>query len=275
MKKLILLTCIVLVLATFGGCVLLLGGANERELGEFVPLYTDGVSDYFEYELTFDNGLIKKTSESFTLSELSTDDEAIYIKDTPSRVVLDFCITALGGYGDCCEGYEYLYEALDDAFNIYGDDVFSEALILENQGKLCGAVNFYSRPSGRSGSMLSNENIVKGTYFSVSDGKVDIIKELNKTAVLAFNQTHLITYNNKKINSLDLSSGEETFLLKDNAWDRGPSFYNDFSISFTDESFILYTEVDDNFGAGKETVVVGNLDGTCITTLIDNKEIEY
>lgn len=275
MKKLILLTCIVLLFATLGGCMLLLGGANERELGEFIPLYTDGVNDYLGYDLIFEEGLIKKTSEGFTLSELSTDDEAIDIKDTPSRVVLDFCITALGGYGNCCEGYEYLYEALDDAFNIYGDDVFSEALILDNQGEMYGAVNFYSRPSGRSGSILTNENIVKCTYFTVVDGKVNIIKELNKTAILAFNQTHLITYKNKKINSLNLSSGEETFLLKDNAWDKGPSFYNNFSVSFTDESFILYTEVDDNYEAGKETVIVGNLDGTCITTLIDNKEIEY
>lgn len=275
MKKLTSLVCIVILFATLSGCALLLGGANKRELGEFIPLYTDGVSDYFEYDLTFEEGLIKKTAEGFTLSELSTNDEAISIKETPTKVIFKSYITALGGYGDCADGYEYLYEALDSAFDIYGDDVFSEALILENQGQFYGAVNFYSRPSGRSGSLLTNENIVKGTYFTVTDGKVNVIKELEKTAVLAFNQTHLITYKNKKINSLNLDSGEETFLLKDKAWDKGPSFYNNFRVSFTDESFLIYTEVDDNFEAGKETVIVANFDGTCLATLVDNKEIEY
>lgn len=274
MKKLILLTCIILVFTTMGGCMLLLGGANERELGTFIPIYSDGVNNYFEYELTFEKGLIKKTTEGYAVSELSTNDEAISVKNTGVKVVLEAYVTALFGGADCADGYDYLYNALDSAFDISAEDNYSNVLLLENQGEIYGAINFYSRSSGVSGNLLTHENIVKSLFVNYADGGFTVEKEFDKTAILAFNKNNCITYDNKRIYSVDLSSGEETFLFKDKSWDRGPSYYNNFSVSFTDEDFVVYYSVEGD-ALRNETLMAGNLDGTCITTLIDNKEIEY
>lgn len=275
MKKYITLFCLLLIITTLSSCTLLIGGTNERELGKFVPVYTDSTNDYFEYSLKFDKGLVVKSyDDSYSLSELSTEDEALSVKSAETQVVLEAYISVLNGGAICAEGYEYVYDALDVRFDISDDDVFSEVLVLEDSGKIYGALNFYSRPSGRSGSLLTNENIVNCVYVSITDDAVVAMEKLENTAILAFNQTHIIIYRDKKVYSVDINGGEETFLFKDKWWDRGPSYYNDFRVSFTDESFLIYAK-DDNGYVQKETLMAGGLDGTDFTTLIDNREIEY
>jgi len=275
MKKLLSLISIILFLTALSGCMLFLGGTNERELGRFTPVYSDGENEYFEYNLAFEDGLIQKTSDCYVLlTDTSTNDEAVKTINTAAKLVLESYITALSGGATCADGYDYLYDILDSDFNISADDNYSEALLLENQGAIYGAINFYSRPSGRSGSLLTNENIVKGLYINITDGEVNVIKEFDGTAILAFNQNHVIVYSDKDIYSVDLNSGEEVFLLKDKWWDRGPTYYNDFKVSFTDESFIIYAQAD-NGTDSKETLVAGDLDGNDFTVLIDNRTIEY
>lgn len=208
------------------------------------------------------------------LSNTSTNDEAVKEDNTATKIVLESYITALSSGATCADGYEYLYDVLDVAFDISDEDSFSESLLLENQGVIYGAVNFYSRPSGRSGNLLTNENVVKGIYINIIDGEVEVIREFDHTAILAFNQTHLIAYKDKKVYSVDLSSAEETFLFKDKWWDRGPSYYNNFNVSFTDEDFLVYVN-NDNGVTNKETLMVCKLDGSNFTVLIDNRNIEY
>ncbi len=275
MKKLISLICLILLVTILGGCMLLLGGTNERELGRFISTYTDGEKEYFEYDLIFEEGLIQKTSDGYVLlPNTSTNDEAVKEDNTATKIVLESYITALSSGATCADGYEYLYDVLDVVFDISDEDSFSESLLLENQGVIYGAVNFYSRPSGRSGNLLTNENIIKGIYINIIDGEVEVIREFDHTAILAFNQTHLITYIDKKVYSVDLSSAEETFLFKDKWWDRGPSYYNNFNVSFTDEDFLVYVN-NDNGVTNKETLMVCKLDGSNFTVLIDNRNIEY
>ena len=84
----------------------------------------------------------------------------------------------------------------------------------------------------------------------------------------------MIVYRDKDIYSVDLNRGEEVFLLKDKWWDRGPTYYNDFNVSFTDEDFLIYVQAD-NSTDSKETLMAGNLDGNDFTVLIDNRKIEY
>lgn len=274
MKKYITLFCLLLIITTLSGCSILLGGTNERELGSFVPVYSDGNFDYIEYNLNFEDGLINKSSSGYALYEASTADEGIEVIDTSATQVLSAYISALSGGAVCAEGYDYLYDALDTAFDISDEDSYCEILILENQGEIYGALNFYSRPSGRSGSLLTFENIIKSVFVRFTGSQVDVIKELENTAVLAFNNTHLITYNSKKIYSVNLENGEELFLTKDKWWDKGPSYYNDFKVSFTHESFLIYALADNGY-VQKETLMAGGLDGTDFTILIDNQKIEY
>lgn len=275
MKKLILLICLILLITIIGGCMLLLGGTNERELGRFISTYTDGEKEYFEYDLIFEEGLIQKTSDDYVLlPNTSTNDEAVKEDNTATKIVLESYITALSSGATCADGYEYLYDVLDVVFDISDEDSFSESLLLENQGVIYGAVNFYSRPSGRSGNLLTNENVVKGIYINIIDGNVEVIREFDHTAILAFNRTHLIAYKDKKVYSVDLSSAEETFLFKDKWWDRGPSYYNNFNVSFTDEDFLVYVN-NDNGVTNKETLMACQLDGSNFTVLIDYRNIEY
>lgn len=278
MKKLIPLICILLLITSLSGCMFLLGGVNERTLGEFAPVYTDGESDYFQYiqySSVFDYGLVTKNREGYLLTELSTNDEALKLKDKNPRLVYRSCVTALSdGWDVCVEGFEYIQDALDEMFDAFDKEVFSETVILENQGVIYGAVNFYSRPSGSSGSLLTNENIIKGSFVNITEGKVKVIKELEDTAILAFNRSHLITYKDKNIYSVNLSDGENTFLFKDKWWDKGPTYYNDFDVSFTDESFAVYAQLHNGMEV-KETLVTGNIDGACLTFLIDNKKVEF
>lgn len=274
MKKLFALVCVLLMLSLISGCTFILGGNNRRELGEFVLSFTDGESDYIEFPLTFDDCVVKKSAEGYSLIKDATLDEAVLTEKTSAKLVLQAYTTALNGGAFIQNGYDYLYEALDSSFDIVDDSTYCEVVMLEKDEEIYGALNFYNRVSGRSGSLLSNEDLTKSVFVNYRDGEIVTVKELDETAILAFDKSELIIYRDKSVIAFDIQSEEEAFLLKDLWWDNGPTFYNRFKVKFNDETFIIYGNDDDGKN-NTESLFAGSFGSKEIVTLMDKEKVEY
>lgn len=276
MKKLISIICLILVLVSLSGCTFILGSMNRREIGEFTYLQTDGEKEYFYYDglHLLEDGYVLIDEGDYTLQEGVLPKSEIQPLKSESEVVLTSYKSALYGSFTCAKEYDFLGQQLEDVFGGADDDKYYEALFLKKNEEIFGAVNVYSRPSGRSGNLLTNEQLIKSCFINVKEDSISIVHEYEDTAILAFNDTHAVTYKDKKIYSKDLQNNTEVFICKDEWWDRGPTYYNSFSVSFTDEHFLIYADKGESI-SDTVSILAGRIDGTEFHVLIDDKLIVF
>lgn len=276
MKKIISIICLILVLVSLSGCVSMLGGVNRREIGEFTYLQSDGEKQYFYYDgqVLLEDGYVVIDGSEYSISEGVLPASVITPLETESEVVLTSYKSALYGSFTCAEEYDFLGQQLEDAFGDADDDKYYEALFLKKDEEIFGAVNVYSSPSGRSGNLLTNEQLIKSCLVNFKEDSIFIAHEYEDTAILAFNDTHAVTYKDKKIYSKDLQNDTEVFICKDEWWDRGPTYYNSFSVSFTDEHFLIYADKGKSV-SDMVSILAGRIDGTEFHVLIDDKLIIF
>lgn len=272
MKKSVSFLCILALMFSLCGCVSLLGGVNRREIGEYTYLFTDGDKQYLKYYGMYEDGYAVIADDSFTLYEGVLPDTVISPQTTEAEIVLTAYISALSDGSQCAVGYGYLSEQLENIFGTLEDEKYYEALLLKKGEEIYGAVNCYSRPSGGSGNLLTNENLEKSCLVSCQDGVLAVDKEYEGTAIMAFNQTHFIAYKNQSLYSVNIESDEEVKICDDFWWDKGPTYYNDFSVRFTDDYFIIYATNSKTF-SDKATLIAGKMDGSFTETLIDNEKV--
>lgn len=275
MKKygriLIIPTLLVLICLLMQGCVgNVLGGCNQREMGQYTSFLTDGSKEYVWYNLAFEDGYVQVTDDSFELCDADLSD--IVLSESESKIEVLLSGQANAAFGndiDAKEGYEYLKAQLVE--NIEGCEDF-EVIILRNDQCIYGAVNCYSRSSGRSGNLLSNEDFVKSYLLEVENEKIKITKDIGKYAVLALNQSHYIAYTDKIFYSIDKETNQKIEICRDIWWDNGPTFYSAVDVSFVDDIFMFCGfrgTTSNTYG----TVIVGTINGEHIETLIDDKKL--
>ena len=276
MKKLVPIICAVLVLVSLSGCSSILGGMNRREIGEYTYLQSDGEKQYFYYDgqVLLEDGYVVIDGSEYSLSEGVLPASVITPLETESEVVLTSYKSALYGSFTCPKEYDPLGCQLEDIFGGADDDKYYEALLLKKDENIFGAVNVYSRVSGRSGNLLTNEQLVKSCFVTVNDDELTVAYEFEDTAILAFNDTHALTYKDKKIYSKDLQNGTEVFICKDEWWDRGPTFYNEFFVTFTDDYFLIYADKGRSV-SNSVSLMAGKIDGSEFNVLVDDKFVVF
>ena len=276
MKKLVPIICAVLVLVSLSGCASVLGGVNCREIGEYTYLQTDGDKLYFYYDgqVLLEDGYVVIDGSEYSLSEGVLPESVITPSGTESEVVLTSYKSALYGGFTCAIEYDMYGQHLEEFFGGVDDDTYYEAMLLKKNEEIFGAVNVYSRPSARSGNLLTNEQLVKSCFVTVNDDELTVAYEFEDTAILAFNDTHALTYKDKKIYSKDLQNGTEVFICKDEWWDRGPTFYNEFFVTFTDDYFLIYADKGRSM-SNSVSLMVGKIDGSEFNVLVDDKFVVF
>ena len=262
---------LVLIWLLMQGCVrIFFGGSNRREMGQYISFLSDGSKEYIWYDLAFEDGYVQVTEDSFELCD--TDLSEVALSECERKIEVLLSGRANATFGDTVsvkEGYEYLAEQLTE--NMEGCEYF-EAIILKNGQNIYGAVNCYSRSSGRSGNLLSNEDFVKAYLLEVENETIKITKDIGKCAVLALNQSHYIAYAGKKIYSMDKETNQKIEICRDIWWDNGPTFYSHVEVSFVDDVFMLRGfrgTTHHTYG----TVIVGYINGEIVETLIDDKMV--
>lgn len=266
--------CVALLLVALlmQGCTGIFGGNNQRELGQYTSFFYDGEKEYICYELAFEDGYVQVTEDSFELCDTYLDDATLSENKSNVEVLLSGQANATFGYEIVAkEGYEYLTEQLVE--KVKGCEYF-EAIILKNNESIYGAVNCYNRPSGRSGNLLSNEDLFKSYLLEVKNENIKFTKDLGKNAVLALNQSHYIAYADKKFYSVDKETDERIEICEDIWWDEGPTFYSYVEVSFVDDIFLLHGNRGTSFHT-YETIIVGYINGERIETLIDDRKLDY
>ena len=245
---------------------------NQRELGEIISRFTDGDKKYLKCTVFLEDEYIEITDNDFKLvNDVLEEDLLNEIDDNNETLLSGSYLEYFGKCFECKEEYEYLSEKI---FKIVGDCKNFECIILKNGDELYGAVNCYKRSSGRSGNLLSHEDLEKSYLIKVENQEIIIEKELEKTAVLAVNQTHYIEYKDKKIYSTSKENDNSIKVCDDIWWDKGPTFYNCFEVYFVDDIFIIYGNKA-TFFSEHITLIVGDISGSNIETLINDEETKY
>ncbi len=269
MKKAICLLLVVVITCSFSGCFGVFGGNNRRNIGGYASIYTDGQVDYLGYDVPFTPyGYIGINGDAFSFykKDQLTDLTEKENQET-SAIVQGNYLEHFGNGLTVQTDYEYLGDLL--LANI-GDCKNFETVVLKNGDQIYGAVNCYNRASGRSGNLLSHEDFDKSYFFTVKDQTIEIAKEMEGTAVLAFNSTYYIGYDDKIIYSADWETHQKIEICKDIWWDDGPTFYNYVRVYFTEDYFVIYGE-EDGGSEDNITLIAGTMDGTLVETFKDNQ----
>ena len=239
-------------------------------MGEYTCFLSDGVKEYLKYDINLEHGYVEVNNDSFVISNESFDSDSLFEVEKQTEVIMmDSAFERLMAPPDTIqEGYEYLSDLIPESFS---DCKNYEVVILKKADKIYGAINSYKYTSGSSGYTLPYEYLDKSYLFDVVDGEIKITKRLNKTAVFAFNESHCIAYSNQKIYSINKENDEKIEICKDIWWDRGPTFYSYMSVHFVEDTFMLRGNKSKLKGE-YATLIVGDISGERIETLIDNKK---
>lgn len=271
MKRLISILCAFCLLVCSCGCSGIFGGVHSRELGRYVNFKVVDGKKFIEWNIFTEDGYVEIGDNSFSLAE-NIDGEEI---TGDAELVFSAYATSLshGENNQCAEGYEYIS---DQVYDLIGEDTLHfETKILKKGDELYGALNLYTRSSGRSGNLLCYENIKKSYLLKIQDEKLEVLQELDDTAIMAFNQTGYIAYKDKMFFSVNTQSGKETEIYKDIWWDKGPSFWSQVYVYFADDIFMICGNKS-TFKDNRITLIVGKIGDTQFETLIDNKLVmEY
>lgn len=270
MKKLFLIWILTLALL-LQGCTGLLGGIHQREMGEYTSFISDGKNKYLNYCVDLEHGYVEFDDSSFKISNEKFESTSFSNVDSPINVVISKRVIENFNQ-EIVRQDEYSYLS-DQILEFFGDFKNFEVIVLEKESQMFGAINCYNRSSGRSGNLLSNEDLDKSYLFNVENEKIKITKTLEKTAVLAFNETHFIAYSDKLFYAMDKNSDKKIEICNDIWWDKGPSFYSYVDVYFVDDIFMIC-------GARKTTnsnfitLIVGDISGERVQTLINDRKVE-
>lgn len=277
MKKVFCIFITIILILSLQGCTVILGGTHQRELGTITTILSDGENQYLKYSIDLEHGYVKNDATTFALCNPEFNDTALYEIDNETEVLVSGCYMEtykddLDDNLDIQEGYEYLLEQIQESF---ADCKNLEIVILKKGHKIFGTILCYNRTSGRSGLLLSYEDLDKSYLFEVENQKIHITNELPKTAVLALNESHYVAYSDKTFYSARKEADEnaekyKVEICKDIWWDIGPTFYSNVTVYFADDVFMICgnrsTKDSDN-----ATLIVGTINGQYVETLIDDK----
>lgn len=267
MKKIFSFVLAISFIFSLSGCTRIFGG-NQRVIGERAYVITDGENDYWEVNTHLDTKYLKKSGNSFALN---TDDlSAVYLDaKSDTEVVYSGISTELRGPGiPSNDEYSFLKDVL---YQVTEGFKYFDFVVLKSNDELYGAVNCYSRVSGRSGNLLSVEDLTKSVLFDVEKELAINVKTLEGVAVLALNQTHYIGCENEIIYSFEKVSGNKKELFKD-VWRNSNA--DRARVYFFDDFFVIYAKRYDSgifLDRLFETVMVGSMDGSYFETLIDDE----
>lgn len=271
MKKAFSLIFIIIFSLSLQGCTGIFGGIHRRELGEYTSFVSDGKNKYLECSIFTDDGYVEIEEGSFKIRKVNPDETSLYEVERSADIVLYDRVLETFVYDLEVENeYSYLSDKIFDAFDKPKN---FEIIVLEKDGKLYGAINCYKRPSGRSGNLLSNEDLDKAYLFNVENEEIKITKTLEEAAVLALNESHYIAYSDKQFYSADKNSEEKVKICDDIWWDKGPTFYSYVDVHFVDDVFMIYGNRA-KIGSRFDTLIVGDISGKHIETLIKDKKVE-
>ena len=273
MKKIVCVFFVILLSFSLQGCTGIFGGNNTRNMGEYISTTTDGEKEYFKYEPEWKNGYIEISKESFKLCGEKLDETNLIKTDNDTRVI--FRGDANDSFGDSFyseKEYKYLEAKLFEKLD--GCEYF-EVIIFKNGDNIYGAVNCYKRASGRSGNLLSNEDLKNSYLLEVENEDIKLTKNLGKTAVLALNQSHYIAYSDKTVYSVDKETDQKIKICDDIWWEGIIGDSGHMEVMFSDEFFVIIanrwtTQLEDF-----DTLIVGSINGERVETLIDDQKRKY
>ncbi len=260
MKKAVVFFCIPVLLLSMCGCSGLTGGMQQRNIGTYVPLLTDGETSFLQYELAQDGGYFCAKEDGFTLSDRIFPDAALQEQQTDTQIVASLMRTGIYENGvELEEAFAFLAESLDD---LLSQEDYQEYILLCRDGEFYGILNCYKRPAGRSGSMLAYEDLKYSCLLGVEDGRLTFGEKMKDVALLACNQTHYVAYQDRQIYSVCKATGETTQILEDQWWDtdENKSYVNFF---FGDEVFYFSGRNSES----NNTLYACYMDGSCLQQL--------
>jgi len=263
MKKIVSFCLVIIMFCLLQGCSFF-GGLNQRGLDPYQEFLIYDGKQYLNYGSAY----VELTDDGF-----KSCPNDFYIK-SPEKMSGETVVLLEGAYfGNYfdplgfrveVEEYKYLYDQIYDQV----DSEYFEFILLKRDNDIYGTVNCYNRSSGRSGNLLSVEDLDKSYLISVNDGNLVIDKELDGVSVLAVNKTHYLAYENEAFYSVNKETGEEKKIC-DDIWYEGvfPPYYSFARVVFIDDIFMLYADSDKRNGG--KTVIVGNINGE-FEILLDN-----
>ena len=250
---------IVLFMAFITFCTnVLLGGLNDRRLGQYCPVFSDGEHDFIKIEHVAQDRYVEIGKGGWELAK-NTDESKLTEKESAAEIVMA-CRRYRGIYRSdenvCKEGYEHLREQIKKEF---ADCKNFDCVIFKKDDAFYGSVNCYTRAAGMSGNLHTAECFDKSYIIEIENDKIKFKKELDDAIILASNQTHYISYTNKKFYSVNKQTDEKTLICKDEWYSLLPIYPDHVSIYYSDEYFTICA----NKGTQSYcTLFVGTMDGS-------------
>lgn len=270
MKQTVKFLSVCVLLLFLCGCSGILGGTQERNMAEYVQVMTDVEHDYYAYSLWKWEGYFQNEDGAFVLSENPYPDDTLLEAETDTRIVMDARRSGL--MQDLISGLTPEDAFLEEGFRqLMEEENYFECRIYEKNGEYFGFVNCYRRCAGRSGFILAYEDLKYSRLLTVEGGQLVFGEEMEKTALLACNDTHYIAYRNKKIFSVRKSTGLQTEILKDQWWDTGPTYYSYVDFYHTENVFYMCGRQDAGLGDAY-SLYACYMDGTGLQQLLYERE---
>lgn len=251
-----------------GGCSL---NINGRDRAYYYEPYDDGEClSYNIMPYTYTNYALKinKTTGEIFLEESGSKTDETQEKKYPE---------VLRG-GDfhwsenvCAEGYEALPALLTEMYE-HGKAKFSQFYAVECGSVAYGFCNVYSGQGGMlfSGGHVDAGKIVGSHFFSYDKARNELtdISYLNKCNIVAFGFGYKIIYfKNENYYAYDCATGEEKFICKDVAYDKGMTNYGHVTFLFNENlCIILMRHGATNPNKEYEKVVVCDYNGAVLFT---------
>lgn len=268
MKKIIALLCALAMSMSLWGCSGLLGGIQERNIGTYMPVLTDGEKTYLEHAAYWNQGYFTAEDQGFAMSDRAWPDDTLQEKPSDTRVVASMFRTGIYEGGAALEEeFSWLTASLEE---LLAQEEYMEYILLCRDGEFYGILNCYNRPAGRSGSLLCFEDLKYSCLLRVENGQLVLGEKMKDVALLACNRTHYIACGNKRIYSVCKQTGEKTQILEDLWWDKGPTYYCYVDFYFTDD--VLYFSGRQDHGQEVYTLYACYLDGSQVQLLAEKRE---
>ena len=264
----IVILIIVLFMAFITFCTnVLLGGLNDRRLGEYSSAFSDGEHDFIKVKYAAQDRYVEIGKGGWELA-INTDESRLAEKESAAEIVMA-CGRYRGVYDHrkdvSKEGYEYLREQIEQEFSNCTD---FDCVIFKKDNVLYGSVNCYTRAAGMSANLHTAECFDKSYIIEIENDKIKLEKELDDAIILASNQTHYISYTNKRFYSVNKQTDEKTLICKDEWYSLLPIYPDHVRIYYSDEYFTICA----NKGTQSyRTLFVGTMDGSYFEKITNQK----
>lgn len=243
MKKLryIVLSFCILTACMLSGCF----GCNINNRANTAYYTPDDDGEYFVYNIkpyTYSDYALKidKTTGEAVLEESGSDSlkENYYLAVAWGN---DFPLYS----SECAEGYESLFDLLKEKYeNGRVKQIQYYAVEYDEENKVAyGFCNLYSSTAGffAGGGNIDAGKIVGAAYFAYecNSNSINEICYLEKCNVVAFNTEKLIYFRGEKYYAYDCATLTETFICKDEAYDKGITNYSHVTFLFNGDICLI------------------------------------